>query len=359
VHPRRTLSASLVLAIALAACGPPSSVPSGCETAGPSATPCGPEPSQPAATTPATAPATPAIETRSAVITSRITLPYPGPSTPDPWAQTPEREHVVVTADALWIIVNFEHLVQVDLASNQVTAVESLGMPVRPSVGGAGLWLYGPTDSAPISRSRLIRVDQATGALTHFPWGEPLDRMAVGRDGVWVIRSQHLYKLDPATTDELGSVPTSAWAFRAGCGELWLIDDDADGNEAMLRIDQKTMEVVARINAVGRPVASADRCWLVGDGLFQLTDETLKAVTTSPLIDAGDCFWREVGTGRIQRYDPVSATLTGPRWQLDPDDLQPSVKGESNWLLISAGGSLWLLNRDQLIRYDISTEAPG
>jgi hypothetical protein len=295
-----------------------------------------------------------------APIISRITLPYPGPDTPDPWPQTPERGHVVVTADALWIIVNFEHLVRVDLASNQVTAVESLAMPVRPSFGGAGLWLYGPTDSAPISRSRLIRVDQDTGALTRFPWGEPFTRMAVGRDAVWVLRSERLYKLDPATTDELGSVPSDAWAFRTGCGQLWVIDDDADGNEAMLRIDQETLQVAGRIDTVGQPVVSGGRCWLFdGSGLFELSDGALEPVTTSPLINAGDSFWVEVGGTLIQRYDPIAAALTGPRWQLDADDLQSSVKGEPDWLLISAGGSLWLLNRDQLIRYDIPADGSG
>jgi hypothetical protein len=273
--------------------------------------------------------------------------------------QTPGREHVVVTADALWVIVNFEYLVRVDLASNQVTAVESLAMPVRPSFGGAGLWLYGPTDSAPISRSRLIRVDQATGALIRFPWGEPLDRMAVGRDAVWVIRSQLLHKLDPVTTEDLGSVPTGGSAFRTGCGELWVIDDDADGNEVMLRIDHETLQVVGRLDVVGQPVASEGRCWLFGDGLFELTDETLALVTSSRLINAADSFWVELGGNRIQRYDPIMGAPTGPRWQLDADDLRPSVKGEPDWLLISAGGSLWLLNRDQLIRYDISTEVAG
>jgi hypothetical protein len=355
---RRTVACYfLIVALTVSACGPRASFPppSSCATPGPSATPCGAESGAPSESAPATASSTPGVETRPAEIVSRITLPYPGESTPEPWPQTPEREHVVVTADALWIIVNFQHLVRVDLASNQVSAVESVAFPVRPSFGGAGLWLYGPTDAAPITRSRLIRVDQASGALSSFPWGELVDRMAVGRDGVWVIRSQRLYKLDPRTTDELGSVPTSAWNFRTGCGELWVIDDDADGNEFMLRIDQETLQVAGRLDVVGQPVASEGRCWLFGDGLFELTDETLSSVTSSPLINAADSFWVELGSNRIQRYDPVAAAPTGPRWQLDSDDLRPSVKGESDWLLVSAGGSLWLLNRDQLIRYDIPT----
>ena len=146
----------------------------GFSTVPPSGTPETPGPSPTRTLAPA---ATPAIETRPATILSRITLPYPGPSTPDPWVQTPGREHVVVTADALWVIVNFEYLVRVDLASNQVTAVESLAMPVRPSFGGAGLWLYGPTDSprsaAPASSAsirRLGRSSASRGASRSTGW---------------------------------------------------------------------------------------------------------------------------------------------------------------------------------------------
>jgi hypothetical protein len=128
----------------------------------------------------------------------------------------------------------------------------------------------------------------------------------------------------------------------------------------MHRVDQETLGVIGRIDAVGQPVGSGGRCWLFNDsGLSELSGDTLQLVTESPLINAGDSFWREVGTHLIQRYDPVAAALTGPRWQLDADDLESSVKGEPDWLLVSAGGSLWLLNRDQLIRYDIPTAGSG
>lgn len=76
---------------------------------------------------------------------------------------------------------------------------------------------------------------------------------------------------------------------------------------------------------------------------------------TSKIQMAGDTLWNTTASGLIQRIDPRTGAATGEAWQLPAEDLHRDPKGQADWRLLSAGGSLWLLGGDRIVRYDIPT----
>jgi hypothetical protein len=293
---------------------------------------------------------------KPADVLARIQLPYPGAETPPPWNHTPE---FAVTGEAIWAGVALgELIVRVDLETYEVATL-SPPYPVSPVAGGAGLWLLGPVATQFVHDSSLLRVDEDSLETTEFEFGKPIQSVAVADDAVWVVRSGRLLKLDPRTAEVLASARTDGRAVRWVCGDVWVIaDTDIDERVVLGRVDGATAAVGDTIDAPpGILHEVGGRCWYVADAqLFELVDDALidtGIVRRHQLVDGA--MWSVLVGHVLQRFDPLTGTTVGPRWALDPVELEPDAKGRPDWQLISAADSLWLLNRDQLIRYDIPT----
>lgn len=354
VHSRRTLSASLlVLVIATAGCESSVLAPSG-------------TPESPGLSTAATPAPSASPWALDAHVVARIELPYPGDGIPPPDAQTPPNGWVAVTRTDAWVVVGEagDHLVRIDLGANAVTGVVSAGMPVLPIAGRTGVWLWGPVGVGPSPPSKVLRVDETTLELEAFELAVPATRMVVGEDAIWALASDRLLKLDPENVEEIGSVPTAAWDLTSACGAIWVTDyvDAANSERGLLaRVDESTMKIRDPIEVpAGVLFGAAGRCWYrSGIVLSELQGRELADVRIGPTLVVGDAFWTTPTPGWIQRLDPLTGADVGPIWRLDPADTRPNADGISDWRLLSAGGSLWLLNWDRLVRYDISTEEPG
>ena len=122
-----------------------------------------------------------------------------------------------------------------------------------------------------------------------------------------------------------------------------------------------TLERVAWDDARGRPFVRAERvsgrldlaALLHGNGVVSGVD----AVAPRVLLyhTAGDTLWSWSNNG-LQRIDPLTGGVVGPGWRLPDDDVRVVIpKIGSDWQLLSADGSLWLLRNDELIRYAIPT----
>jgi hypothetical protein len=299
-------------------------------------------------------------------VVARIELPYPGDGIPPSDAQTPPNGWVAVTRTDVWVVVGEagDHVVRVDLATNAVAGDVSAGMPVLPIAGRTGVWLWGPVGVAPSPSSKVLRVDVATLELESFEFAAPATRVVVGEDAIWALASDRLLRLDPESGEEIGSVPTEAWDLTSACGAIWVTNhmDATDSESALLaRVDESTMTIVDPIEVpAGVLFGAAGRCWYrSGVVLYELKGSELVNVRVGPTLVVGDAFWTTPTPGWIQRLDLLAGADIGPVWRLDPADTRPNTDGISDWRLLSAGGSLWLLNWDRLVRYDISTEELG
>jgi hypothetical protein len=292
-----------------------------------------------------------------------VQLPYPGAAGAPPDIETPPPGHIVVTPDDIWVVVGLDdHLARVDLATNEVTDLITLGIPVVPMAGGAGLWLFGPVGVAPSPpSSTLFRVDAGSLELSRFEFDHPINRMVVGDDAVWVLDGRRLIKVDPLTGDIAASRRVVAWDLEAACGGIWVdVSETANwdvGTRLLARVDQASATILDPIEVpTGELLTAAGRCWIqAGIQLYELTGTEVQQIRIGNTFIAGDSFWKMIVPGLIQRIDPATLAAIGPRWRLDPDAFRPDFKGATDWHLFSADGSLWLANGYELVRYDIST----
>ena len=290
----------------------------------------------------------------AAPVVARIQLPSDGGAANDP--RTPFPDEYAVSDGAIWITYPLEpRLVRIDLGGNGISHVTPLDWAATVVVGAGGVWAYGPYGYAPgPDVASVFRVRPGTGELEPFAEiRDPGGHVAAAAGSVWADGEGGWWRLDPATGQRIAVIESQVYNLSEACESIWGHND----TDNLLRLDPVTLAVVGSYpTGTGFPIGSAERCWLVGDGGVQaLTREDplpSPAPFRSPLMPAGETLW--VVSGHvIQRFDPEIAAGVGPRWALDPQDIPPNVKGESDWRLLSAGGSLWLLNRDQLLRLDI------
>jgi hypothetical protein len=321
----------------------------------------GPSGSSVPSTTPAASP-TPATGPIPAQVIARIPLPNPQPQTPDTGA-------FVATSDAIWIVdaARESTLTQIGLATNSVIS----DVPIDPAillVEDGRLWMVSPVGGAPGPASYdLSRIDLSTGepqVVTQIPASSSV---AAGLGGVWVADSD-LRLLDPDTGEVIRTLPVEGeHRISVACGSLWawgMPTGPQDLNWSLTRIDPATgaavIDQIELPDGVQIDLTEIDGlCWtyagrqLYGvsptDGLVVTTD----VPGTGTLQIAGASVWRTTTDGIVQAIDPHTGLVLGPGWQLPAEDLHKDPKGMPDWRLLSAGGSLWLLSGDQVVRYDI------
>ena len=315
-------------------------------------TPVGPSTSHSPSTNSSTTPSAGA-DYRTAQVIARLPLPHPD-------AQTAFDERIAVTPEAIWVAdASATYLVRIDVATNQVTSV-----PIDPSslaAGDAGLWMIGPVGGAPgPDTSDLSRVDLTTGRPTLVASIPPAGSIAVGLGGVWVADGDiRLY--DPDTGTLLRSFPNPGLEIDAACGALWSWDAPTPtGGATLMRLDPQTGEVLEEIPVpvMWHPLVQiGDTCWIGASPLIgiQPGHGVVASYILGAIQVAGSTVWQWNTDGQVAQIDVATGNRTGPVWQLPAQDLHADPKGEADWRILSAGGSLWVLGGDQIVRYDIPT----
>lgn len=330
------------------AASPSASAPSSAVAVGTAAVPTVGPPPSPSVSAP-----------RPATATFRVPLPYPDPQTVEPAA---------VTADAIWILDGGQrHLVRIDLASGRVTSV----IATEPGLLAASddeVWLLAA--AGPVAGgTTLWRADPATGRLVAAAFLPPAAGVAAGLGAVWAAGEDGvLRKLDPRTGRVLASPPLRATSVLVACGGLWAYRIAAPSH--WQRLDPVTLQVLEDVPAADAPNMAevAGGCWTMlgtnggGSGPIDVQLARLEPghgiVERSPRLDrrvqaTADGFWTWTVDGAIQRLDPATGAGVGPVWQLPAQDVATSGVQSPDWRLLTAGGSLWLLNGAELVRYEI------
>jgi hypothetical protein len=290
-------------------------------------------------------------------VIARIPLPHPDP-------QTPFDDQTAITADAIWVAdARGDYLVRIDLITNRVTTT----VPIQPSALQAGdgqLWSLSPVGVAPEpATTALSRVDLPTGIVHEVAQVQPFSSFAVGLGAVWVLGAS-LMKIDPTTGSKLATWPSTATDVFVGCEALWTLWYSESGS-FMTRINTNSGigalvgTLPLTLDSEPKMISTPNSCWLVSRyGVQALVAGELAAPVLPPccgdLTAAGDSLWLTAANGEIGRVDPKTGAIL-ERWALPPEDLFLDPKGHSDWRLLSAGGTLWLLTGAQVVRFDIST----
>jgi hypothetical protein len=361
---RRPTGSTLVAVLVALAVG-------GCGTGAgsPDASPC--DSVHQAAATSAEGTSQPTPGCGEAAVIARIQLPTGA-------GQTPATQQVAVTDDAIWIAGEgrYTHLVRVDVAGNRVTSDVVID-PALLATGDGQLWMLSPWGVVPDTASlNVSRVDLVTGVPEPITSVTSACGLAVGLGGTWVVDGV-LFLVDPASGRIVRALSARATSVDVACRELWTWEPAVEQRAMgwlLRRIDARTaitLERIALPEAVETDLTEIDgMCWTVGGGeLFGIAPgrglvthtQTAEAGTEGAGVAAGAAqiagasVWSTTPSGLVQRIDPLTGAAVGEMWRLPEADLHVDPKGNADWRLLSAGGNLWLLGGDQLVRYDIPT----
>jgi hypothetical protein len=298
----------------------------------------------------------PTTEYRDAQVLARIPLPHPD-------VQTAIPEEVAVTDQAIWVAdARSSHLVRIDLATNRVSADVAIE-PAILAAGAAGLWMLSPWGEAPspptVDLSRVNLESGGVQVVAHIPTSGSL---AVGLGGVWVM-DDLLRLYDSATGHLLRQLPAAGLGVDVACGALWTWQPGGEQTGWLLeRLDPATGHPLAQIplpDGVDFNLSDFDGlCWTYGTGTLYGIAPDGSVVVQAPAGQAqiaGGTVWAWTTGGVVQRLDPRTGQGTGPAWRLPQQDLHQDPKGMPDWRLLSAGGSLWLLAGDEVVRFAIPT----
>ncbi len=290
----------------------------------------------------------------TADVIARLPLPHPD-------AQTASDGQTAVTSGAIWVAdARGSYLVRIDVATNTVTDV-----PIEPAslaAGDAGLWMISPVGGAPGPATMdLSRVDLTTGRVARVASVPPIGRIAVGLGAVWQA-ADDIRVYDPDSGTLLRSFPNPGIDIAVACGALWSWGQPSSasaGGAVLRRLDPQTGTVLEAFPVpieAHRLVQRGDTCWTTDGSTLIGIQPGQGIVATHSLASiqiAGDTIWQWTSGGAVQQIDPVSGTPSGPVWQLPTQDLHVDAKGQPDWRILSAGGSLWVLNGDEIVRYAI------
>jgi streptogramin lyase len=202
-------------------------------------------------------------------------------------------------------------------------AIHIPGGVVALAAGDNGVWVVGS--------GAVSRLDPSTARVTatiRTPGTGGASQIAIGEGGVWVTggyRGNTIYRIDPATNRVVARIHLPAFGVAVGGGRVWVTIIPTAGPGELGRIDPRTNRVVGAVLKVG-PGPSA---LVYGGGAVWVEDTSPFSVLR---VDAA--------TGRVASV-PV------------PPPLHP---GDSS---IAFGfGSLWVTDGSTLTRFNPDTLEP-
>jgi hypothetical protein len=292
--------------------------------------------------------------------------------------QTPWENERAVIGTTIWLVVDGRRLVSIDAVTHRVMTRTRV-REVELVAGDGRLWTIGPIGVAGgSSRPTLSEVNLETGKLTSTGYPEV---WTAGLQSLWGIgRRDGLFQLDATNGELIGNWPTIqglAHQLEFACGMLWIEgwDQEMDTLTPFDPVNEALGAVIDETKGIDPPHQTADGCWAIlgspgpslapgllpaDTGYFVHLDMTgiieHSPLTSNRLHIAGDTFWESTTEGLIWQVDRATGEQVGHRWQLPREGL-PTVVKSIDWELISVGGDLWLLNRDTLTHFDISTES--
>jgi hypothetical protein len=281
---------------------------------------------------------------------------------PDHSDQSPFEGEFAVAGGAIWFETPLTNkLVRIDTTTNFISAIVQLDYPVELAVADDGsLWALGPAGGAPGPEFYTIsRVDPVSGHSRAVARARN-ERYAPGMGGLWVPELGVVKRYDMRSGKVTKTVPIAVDEVQVACGIVWGIAY-GDAADTLWRIDPSSGEATSYPGG-GPP--RGGRIYELADGCYRWTPEGLQpADSAAPGIDGltsrppsvqfdGRSFWQSPLVA-LQRYDPFAMHAVGPRWELDPRELNAPARVGIDSRVVAAHGSVWLIRADEVVRYDI------
>jgi hypothetical protein len=281
----------------------------------------------------------------------RVRIPFS-----DPELQAPDPREVAVAGGAIWIQRHGRggRVGRFDLATREFTATVDIEYGVALQVADDGsLWAVGPWGYVPGPRAYTVsRINLTTGRVK--PIGEvPVGDVSIGLDSIWVAPSAKLRQYDRAAGKLVRRWEVRSEQVDVACGAVWAWEWDGD----LTRLDPAT-GVTNRYEGQGPVYETEDGCWRwVSNGIQRVWPEPVETtvLAVSPIAFMqfeGTTFWQRAA-GVMRRWDPVTGEGVGTKWVLDDRDISPYWKLGDDGLVLSAGGSVWLVNGFEIVGFDI------
>jgi hypothetical protein len=332
----------MALVIGVAACGPTP----------PTASPTSAVPS-PAQPTPPMPSATPQ-RTPAPTLPVHVRVPFADES-----LQAPQPDEVAVAGGAIWI----ERLVGSDfrlLRFDPVTARITASIRLEYGVGlltadDGSLWAVGPWGYAPGPESLTVsRINLTTGRLKSVA-DVPVGGVAVGLGSIWVAAHERLLRLDRATGKQVKRWDLDVDDVEVACGAVWARSLYDAG---LIRLDATT-GAVDRYAGEGPVYERQGECWRRVEGGLERIWPAPRMTTPAPgsytIWFEGSTFWYRT-QGSMQRWDPAIGAGFGPTWTIDKQDISPYWKLGDDGVVLSAGGTVWLVNGFEIVGFDIPAD---
>lgn len=239
-------------------------------------------------------------------------------------------------------------VVRIDPGTNSVVTTIELS---RPNVVEAGLGYVWVTNNQ-FNSATVVRIDPDSSAISPIELGPATavnaDDLAVGRDGVWALIGDTVFRIDPVANEVTGTVAGLApggllsGAVASG-GSLWVADTTAGTIE---RIDAATDRVVDVI-----PVGVPTDGLAIGEGAIWVTnslEDTLTEIDPARrrvvgVVDvAGAAGFVAVGGGAVWIPDPTGDTIS----VFDPatNRLETIRVGRGPTGIAFGAGAVWVAN---------------
>ena len=279
---------------------------------------------------------------------------------PSPEQRRPGRAVLVGGAACLVAIVAIVaiNFADIDDESASPPGTRDQGLP------SGGVVEVDPDRPAPILRTIPLPTERHGGGVSLISGPHPI---VVDGSGVWSIRWQSLFHVDPARSEVRERVTTEAGLsfstnLAAGLDEIWLAFDGG-----LLEVDPATHEQrrVITLGSKANPVSSSADVvvgggfvWLgLGDGRLIRFDPRTERDVTKAGFDPIDGI--AFGHGAVWTVDAFAGTVTA----YDPETMRPRPVinvGSADGLVVGDSG-VWVvaLGAGTLTRIDPSTGEPG
>ena len=205
-----------------------------------------------------------------------------------PVQQSPQRERIVATDDAVWI-GSTGGIERIDPSTNSVVArIDAPGFISAMAADGTALWaiaILDRSDSGLQNTGTLLQIDPAANeVIAEIPLGTHAtgyeDELELGSGSVWVLgprlvdmdteKGGDLIRVDPTTKEITAIIPVSGFSMAAGEDEMWVsgpvdgVNDESGEPWGVAVVDPATDEVVRKAHFDhGLDIVTPEALWSV------------------------------------------------------------------------------------------------
>jgi DNA-binding SARP family transcriptional activator/streptogramin lyase len=205
---------------------------------------------------------------------------------------------VAAGPDGLWVVNQGDATVsRIDYRTHAVRTISAPETPTAVAAGADAVWLLsgspiGGTDptAGPAEISKIAETPSVS-VLATVPLGSQVgndfeDPVAAGPGAVWAADPGVLTRINAETLRKTGRYPvvsSTPQAIAVADGSVWVLDEDG-----LIRVDPRTGEIVARIQAGVQPVglaAAGGAIWVVSRSGQSYTQGAMGQIGHSTLTD--------------------------------------------------------------------------